>query len=72
MNSYQVFLGAVLVTWPIVIFGLLFLMSRMEEYVKRADADTPEEAGVEPVEGESSDREVQIRFGDQIVGESTK
>ena len=72
MTSYQVFLGAVLVTWPIVIFGLLFLMSRMEEYVKRADADTPEEAGVEPVEGESPDREVQIRFGDHIVGESTK
>ncbi|MDQ3958178.1 MAG: hypothetical protein M3273_07650 [Actinomycetota bacterium] len=72
MSSYQVFLGAVLVTWPIVIFGLLFLMSRMEEYVKRADADTPEEAGIEPVAGESGEREVQIRFGDQIVGGSTK
>ena len=72
MNSYQVFLGAVLVTWPVVIFGLLFLMSRMEDYVNRTDAETPAEAGLEPVEGRSGEREVQIRFGDQIVGESTK
>jgi hypothetical protein len=72
MNSYQVFLGAVLVTWPLIIFGLLFLMSRMEHYVKRIDADTPQEAGLEPVEGHSPEREVSIRFGDQIVGESTK
>ena len=72
MNSYQVFLAAVLVMWPVVIFGLLFLMSRMETYVNRMDADTPEEAGLEPVEGHSPEREVQIRFGDQIVGETTK
>lgn len=72
MNSYQVFLGAVLVTWPLVIFGLLFLMSRMETYVNRMDAETPQEAGLEPVEGQSAEREVQIRFGDQVVGESTK
>lgn len=72
MNSYQIFLGAVLVTWPLMIFGLLFLMSRMEHYVNRSDAETPEEAGLEPVEGHSTEREVQIRFGDQIVGESTK
>ncbi len=72
MNSYQVFLGGVLVTWPLIIFGLLFLMSRMEDYVNRSDAETPQEAGLEPVEGRSVEREVQIRFGDQIVGESTK
>jgi hypothetical protein len=72
MNSYQVFLAAVLATWPLVIFGLLFLMSRMEDYVNRTDAETPQEAGLEPVEGRSAEREVQIRFGDQIVGESTK
>ena len=72
MNSYQVFLAAVLVTWPLIIFGLLFLMSRMEDYVNRTDAETPQEAGLEPVEGRSGEREVQIRFGDQIVGESTK
>ncbi|MDQ3916686.1 MAG: hypothetical protein M3323_15365 [Actinomycetota bacterium] len=72
MNTYQLFLGAVLVTWPLIIFGLLFLMSRMESYVNRVDADTPQEAGLEPVEGRAPEREVQIRFGDQIVGESTK
>ena len=72
MNSYQVFLAGVLVTWPLIIFGLLFLMSRMEDYVNRSDAATPEEAGLEPVEGHSEEREVQIRFGDQVVGESSK
>ncbi len=72
MNSYQAFLAAVLVTWPLIIFGLLFLMSRMEAYVNRADAGSPQEAGLEPVEGHSPEREVQIRFGDHIVGESTK
>ncbi len=72
MSSYQVFLAAVLVTWPVVIFGLLFLMSRMEDYVNRTDAETPQEAGLEPVDGRSGEREVQIRFGDQIVGESSK
>ena len=72
MNSYQVFLAAVLVTWPVVIFGLLFLMSRMEDYVNRTDAETPQEAGLEPVAGRSGEREVQIRFGDQIVGGSSK
>jgi hypothetical protein len=72
MNSYQVLLAGVLVTWPAIIFGLLFLMSRMEDYVNRSDAATPEEAGLEPVEGHSGEREVQIRFGDQVVGESSK
>ena len=72
MNSYQVFLAGVLVTWPLIIFGLLFLMSRMEDYVNRSDAETPAEAGLEPVEGHSVEREVQIRFGDQIVGQSTE
>lgn len=72
MNSYQVFLAGVLVTWPLIIFGLLFLMSRMEDYVNRTDATTPEEAGLEPVEGRSGEREVSIRFGDQVVGESSK
>ena len=72
MNSYQVFLAGVLVTWPLIIFGLLVLMSRMEDYVNRSDAATPEEAGLEPVEGHSDEREVQIRFGDRVVGESSK
>jgi hypothetical protein len=59
----------VLAVWPFAILGLLFLMSRLETYVKRIDANTPEEAGLEPVSGESADREVQIFVGDQVVGE---
>ena len=69
MTAYQVFLLVVLALWPVVIFGMLFLMNRLENYVNRLNADTPEEAGLEPVAGHSEDREVRIRFGDQIVGE---
>ena len=69
MTAYQVFLLVVLVAWPVVIFGMLWLMHRLENYVNRLNADTPEEAGLEPVEGRSEEREVRIRFGDQIVGE---
>ena len=68
--TYRVFLGVVLVTWPLVIVGLLFFMSKLEAYVGRLDADTPEEAGVEPVAGSTRDREVTIVFGDRVVGES--
>ena len=70
MTAYQVFLLIVLVSWPIVIFGMLFLMSRLENYVNRVGADSPEAAGLEPVSGRSEEREVRIRFGDQIVGEA--
>lgn len=69
MTAYQGFLLGVLVLWPLAIVGILFLMSRLEDYVKRMDAQTPEEAGLEPVEGETSDREVRIVFGDHVVGE---
>ena len=72
MTAYQVFLLVVLVSWPLVIFGMLFFMNRLENYVNRMSAGTPEEAGLEPVEGETGEREVRIRFGDQIVGESGK
>ena len=72
MTAYQTFLLAVLVLWPVVIFGMLFLMSRLENYVNRTDAETPEDAGLEPVSGRSQDREVRIRFGDQIVGEPSR
>lgn len=72
MTGYQLFLLIVLVAWPIVIFGMLILMSRLENYVNRSDADTPEAAGLEPVAGRSEEREVRIRFGDQIVGESPR
>lgn len=58
-----------LVVWPLAIVGILFLMSRLETYVKKIDAQTPAEAGLEPVEGETQDREVRIVFGDQVVGE---
>ena len=70
MTAYQGFLLAVLVAWPLVIVGILFLMSKLENYVKKMDAATPEEAGLEPVAGESTDREVRIVFGDKVVGES--
>jgi hypothetical protein len=67
--TYRVFLGLVLLTWPLMIVGLLFFMGKLESYVNRLDADTPEEAGVEPVAGSSQDKEVTIVFGDQVVGE---
>jgi len=69
MTAYQAFLLGVLVAWPLVIVGILFLMSRLETYVKQMDAQTPAEAGLEPVEGETQDREVRIVFGDRVVGE---
>ncbi len=70
MTAYQIFLAAVLVLWPLVIVGVLFLMSRLEDYVKKMDAQTPEEAGLEPVSGEPQEREVKIVFGDKVIGES--
>ncbi|MEA2433038.1 MAG: hypothetical protein QOG54_495 [Actinomycetota bacterium] len=72
MTRYQLILLVVLVVWPFLIFGLLFLMGRLETYVQRLDASTPEEAGLEPVTGESQEREVQIVFGGQVVGEPEK
>lgn len=69
MSRYQFFLLLVLVAWPFVILGLLFLMSRLEGYVARLDANTPEEAGIEPISGKAEDREVKIVFGDKVVGE---
>ncbi len=70
VTPYQIFLLAVLVLWPVIIFGLLFLMSRLEDYVARVDAASPEEAGLEPVAGRSPEREVRIVYGDRVVGES--
>lgn len=67
MTPYQLFLLAVLILWPVAIAGLLWLMSKLESYVRRIDADTPEEAGLEPVAGSAPEREVQIVFGDQVV-----
>ena len=67
MTRYQLMLLGVLVTWPFVIMGLLFLMSRLEDYVARPDADTPEEAGLSPVAGQAPEREVKVVYGDQVV-----
>lgn len=69
MTPYRWFLVAVLVLWPLMILGLLFLMTKLESFVNRLDAATPEEAGLEPVEGSAPEREVKIVFGEQVVGE---
>lgn len=69
MTAYQLFLLAVLILWPFGIIGLLFLMSRLERFVERTDAETPAEAGLEPVAGHTTDREVKIVFGDKVVAE---
>lgn len=69
MTPYQVFLLIVLITWPFAIVGLLFLMTRLENYVGRMHAENPREAGLEPIEGSPEEREVTIVFGDQVVGE---
>lgn len=71
MTLYQLFLLAVLILWPLVIMGLLFLMSKLETYVNRLDADNPQDAGLEPVSGESQEREVKIVFGDEVVGDKS-
>lgn len=69
MDGYRIFLLAVFVAWPLIIAGLLFTMSRIERWVERSAATTPEEAGLEPVEGATGEREVTIVFGDTVVGE---
>ncbi len=70
MNGYQVFLVCVLVLWPLGIAGLLFLMSKLEDYVRRPGATTPAEAGLEPVAGSPPEKEVKIVFGDRVVGDA--
>lgn len=50
--------------------GLLFLMNRFEHYLERSTAGSPEEAGLEPVEGTPTEREVKVVFGDEVVGGS--
>jgi hypothetical protein len=72
VTAYQGFLLGVLIVWPLVIVGILFLMSKLEDYVKKMDAQTPEEAGLEPVEGRPQDPEVRIVFGDRVVGGSDR
>lgn len=69
MTRYQTMLVLVLIVWPFAILALLFFMSRLEAYVQRLDARTPEEAGIEPVAGAAPEREVRIVVGDKVVGE---
>jgi hypothetical protein len=68
MTPYQILLLVLLVAWPLAMTGLLFFMQRLERYVARLDAATPEEAGLEPVEGDAPEREVKIVFDDHVVG----
>ena len=68
LTNYQLLLIAILIVWPLAIMALLFLMSKLETYVNRTGAETPEEAGLEPVSGKTDDREVRIVFGDHVVG----
>ncbi|MGH2702036.1 MAG: hypothetical protein ACRDJB_01605 [Actinomycetota bacterium] len=67
MTAYQLFLLLVIIIWPFLIGGMLFAMSRIENWIERVDAATPEEAGLEPVSG--GEKEVRIVFGDRVVGE---
>jgi NADH:ubiquinone oxidoreductase subunit 3 (subunit A) len=69
MTGYQLFLLCVLILWPLAIMGMLFLMSRLERAIDKPAAETPQEAGLEPVEGRPREREVQIVFGDKVIGE---
>ena len=68
MNRYQILLLVILLAWPVVIFGILYLMSKLENWVSRIDAESPVEAGLEPVAGSPPEKEVQIVFGDKVVG----
>jgi hypothetical protein len=70
MTPYQLFLLVVLVLWPFAVIGLLFLMTRLENYVETTGAETPKEAGLEPVAGSAPEKEVTIVFGDQVIGPS--
>jgi hypothetical protein len=70
LTTYQVLLIVILVVWPLAITALLFLMSKLENYVNRSEATNPEQAGLEPVGGMHEEREVRIVFGDQVVGGS--
>jgi hypothetical protein len=67
MDAYDVFLWCVLILWPFAILGLLFLMSRLERYERRVEAPNPKEAGLEPVRGSPTEREVKIVLGDKVV-----
>jgi hypothetical protein len=66
LTGYQLFLICLFVSWPVLIGAALLFMGRLERLVGKAEASTPEEAGLE---NGTSEKEVKIVFGDQIVGE---
>ena len=70
MTSYQLFLLSVLILWPVLIVAMLFMMSKLEAWVERSEASTPEEAGLEPVAGQPPDKEVTIVFGDKVISKA--
>ena len=70
MTPYQLFLLGILIAWPFAAMGLLFLMNRFEHYLERSTAGSPEEAGLEPVEGTPTEREVKVVFDDEVGGGS--
>jgi hypothetical protein len=69
MTPYQIFLAVLLPAWPLMILGLLMLMSRLEERIERNPGRSPAEAGLEPAAGRTAEKEVTIVFdGDVISG----
>lgn len=67
MTPYQIFLFALLPAWPLIILGILMLMSKLEERVERNPGRSPEEAGLLPARGSSPEKEVTIVFGGDVV-----
>ena len=67
MTPYQIFLLAMLPAWPLMILGILMLMSKLEERVERNPGRSPEEAGLEPATGKPREKEVTIVFDGDVV-----
>lgn len=67
MTTYQLILLLTLILWPLAIFAILYVMSRLEERLKRQDVATPKEAGLEPVAGTAPEKEVAVFVGDKAV-----
>jgi hypothetical protein len=67
MTPYQIFLIVMLPAWPLMILGILMLMSKLEERVERNPGRSPEEAGLEPAEGGRKEKEVTIVFDGDVV-----
>jgi hypothetical protein len=72
MSPYQVLLVVILFAWPLVLMGVLILMSKLEARIDRIPARTPEEAGLEPTSGSAPEKEVTIVFGGEVVSGKDK